>query len=74
MPDIDGIELIGLIHAEFPEVPIVAVSGFMRGQMLTAAKYLGSTEVLSKDIADNLLIPTICKVIDRWTEVSGWNV
>jgi two-component system response regulator FlrC len=65
MPDMDGIELIRTMRLEFPFVPILAVSDFLRGSMLKAAKLLGAAETMNKEAAESLLIPMVCRVLDQ---------
>jgi DNA-binding response OmpR family regulator len=57
MPDQEGIETIKQMRMEFPEVPIIAISGKPTGgTMLTVAQRLGAKAVLQKPfLPDELL-------------------
>ena len=49
MPGQEGLETIKQMRMEFPEVPIIAISGRPTGStMLTVAKRLGAKDVLQK--------------------------
>ncbi len=63
MPEEDGIELIRAIHAELPNVKIIAVSGFLHGTLLRAAKMLGAVSALHKPVMQEVLLPEVCKVL-----------
>lgn len=63
MPEQDGIELIRSIRAELPHVKILAVSGFLQGAFLHAAKSLGAMSALHKPVKEEVLLPEVCKVL-----------
>lgn len=50
LPDQNGFELIQSIHAEFPDLPIVAISGVCSGSVLESAREFGAVEVLPKPV------------------------
>ncbi|HEX9887300.1 MAG TPA: response regulator [Longimicrobiales bacterium] len=54
MPEMDGIEFLIRVHEEFPDLPIVAMSGggFMpRDELLEDASQLGAVQILAKPFA-----------------------
>ncbi|MEY4704051.1 MAG: hypothetical protein RL042_247 [Nitrospirota bacterium] len=48
MPGMDGLELIRAVRREFPEIPMIAMSGGFGEQFLPIAEVLGSQAILSK--------------------------
>uniref|UniRef100_Q01ZS8 Response regulator receiver protein n=1 Tax=Solibacter usitatus (strain Ellin6076) TaxID=234267 RepID=Q01ZS8_SOLUE len=46
----NGYELIGELHRRFPGLPIVAMSGVVKDDLLKVAKAFGATESLAKPI------------------------
>jgi CheY-like chemotaxis protein len=63
MPDMDGIEVLRMAHAQLPQLKIIAASGFMDGNMLRVAKALGATATLDKVLATSLLLPMVGKLL-----------
>jgi CheY-like chemotaxis protein len=59
MPELDGFEILTLLHSERPNLKVIVTSGFMQGAMLRAARFLGATAVLNKVEAPKRLIETI---------------
>jgi len=56
MPDVDGFEVLRVVRSKHPELKIVVVSGFLQGSMNQAAKMLGATVTLDKNLATDLLL------------------
>jgi CheY-like chemotaxis protein len=50
MPECEGIELIGRLRKERPEVKVIAVSGAFGGQFLHVAQAVGAHTVLQKPL------------------------
>jgi hypothetical protein len=48
MPDQEGLETIQAVRKEFPDLPVVAMSGGFGGQFLSVAEKLGAREILHK--------------------------
>lgn len=56
MPELDGIETIGEIRKDYPDLKIIAMSGKFAGSVLNAARFLGANAILSKPLdVDELL-------------------
>ena len=49
MPKLDGLELLAVLKDEFPEVPIIAVSGISASKLNTSAR-LGAYAILIKPV------------------------
>jgi len=48
MPDVDGLEVLRVVHSKHPELKVVVVSGFPQGGMNQATKRLGADVALDK--------------------------
>lgn len=59
MPDMEGLELIGLLKKSRPDLNIIAVSGAFEGQFLSAAKLLGAKATLAKPFAARALLEAV---------------
>jgi DNA-binding response OmpR family regulator len=74
MPEKDGIELIGLLKNEFPDVPILAISGAIRfatssgADYLSMARRLGADRVLRKPFDVTKLLAIVREILDRPAE------
>ncbi len=62
MPEQEGIETIRHFVLEFPQIPIIAISG--NPDYLPAAKHLGAAVVLAKPIGSSDLLQAIQKLIE----------
>jgi CheY-like chemotaxis protein len=59
MPDIDGFNVLQAVRAKHPGLKIIVVSGFLHGSMNQAAKLLGATATLDKNVAADKLLPVV---------------
>ena len=59
MPNPDGFEVLRTLRSNAHRPRIVAVSGFMKGELLKAADVLGADATLNKTDALELLLPTV---------------
>jgi len=50
LPGQDGFSLIGEMRAAFPDLPVIAMSGVCKGDVLESAKLVGAADALSKPI------------------------
>lgn len=64
LPDRDGLEVIQQLRAEFPLIPILAVSGFMVGKMAQEVMASGATDSLQKPVSAQELLRKIYDLID----------
>jgi len=58
MPEMEGFETMDILHQEFPDLPIIAMSGH-EGNLLNAARHLGADAIMAKPIDVRLLLQTI---------------
>lgn len=63
LPDEDGIELMRQIRSEFPRLPILAMSGFMVGDMPQQAMAAGATDTLRKPASPDALLLKVYELI-----------
>jgi CheY-like chemotaxis protein len=60
MPEQEGLETIKQLRLEFPDIPIIAISGRPTGgTMLSVAQRLGATAVLHKPFLPEELLRTV---------------
>ena len=59
MPEMTGLELASLIHAESPEVPVVLVTGFSEGLTKESVKDYGICEIVLKPMIASELVAVI---------------
>jgi len=71
MPEPDGFDLLKELRAAMPGLRIVVVSGYLDGALLTAAKWLGATAVLSKSDAPGMLVKTVNDILQKFPPESG---
>ncbi len=63
MPEEDGIEVLRSIRSELARIKVVAVSGFLQGTFLRAARSLGAESALHKPVREEVLLPEVCRVL-----------
>lgn len=66
MPEKDGLETIRALRQEFPQIPVIGVSGGgLKGNIdvLHMARLLGAAEVLSKPFKPEVLIAAIQRLL-----------
>lgn len=60
MPEIDGLEVITILHHEAPTIPIIAFTGQSEGrEYMKVARYLGAQCTMAKPIPATELIRTV---------------
>jgi CheY-like chemotaxis protein len=59
MPETDGFGVLRALRSGVRRPRIVAVSGFMHGELLGAAEFLGADAAISKADAPSLLLDTV---------------
>lgn len=64
MPDIRGEELLETIHPEYPEIPIIIVTGDTELETAIDCMKLGATDYLTKPVENNRLISTVNKILE----------
>ena len=63
MPDFDGFEMLQALRSTHPDLKIIAVSGFMQGKMLGAARLMGADATLDKNLAMDSLSSMVCNLL-----------
>jgi CheY-like chemotaxis protein len=64
LPDEDGFEVVRQIRAQFPEVKILAVSGFMVGSVPVKAVAAGASATLRKPMSPGKLRDAVYRLLD----------
>jgi DNA-binding response OmpR family regulator len=69
LPDADGLEVVRQIRGEYPDVSILAISGFMVGDMPSIALAAGATATLLKPTIPCEFLNTVYRLLDP---SGGW--
>lgn len=64
MPGTDGFEVLKKARTEWPEVPVLIISGYMKGVLLKAAEWFGAAATLDKLLAPEQLVPTVRQILN----------
>jgi DNA-binding response OmpR family regulator len=70
LPDGDGLEIVRQIRGEHPDLRILAISGFMVGDMSSIALAAGATATLMKPTIPREFLNTVYRLLDpseAWT-------
>lgn len=70
LPDMDGLEVVQYLHADFPEVPIIAMSGggqLLREDFLPMAHKIGAAAVMRKPFNAVALLESVSEVLGMKT-------
>lgn len=65
MPEVDGFEILKVLHSEAPHLHVIAVSGSLQGVLLNSTRMFGATKVLEKPVDAELLVRTIREILGR---------
>jgi CheY-like chemotaxis protein len=63
MPDVDGFEFLKAVRVEEPTLKVIAISGFLGGSMLNAAKLFGAAAILAKPFSPDSLLLVVNEVL-----------
>jgi two-component system response regulator GlrR len=63
MPEPDGFDLLKIERSEFPYLRILVISGYLKGPLLTAAKFVGAFATLEKPFAPEVLVEKVKEVL-----------
>ena len=63
MPEMDGFDVLRVLHSEMPEMKVIAVSGYKEGALLPASSFLGAMETLHKPMTSQQLIDTVERLL-----------
>jgi CheY-like chemotaxis protein len=71
IPDMDGFEILRAIRRQTVQLRVLVVSGFMRGQLLAAARALGAAAVLDKNVAADMLLVAVDNLLENKKETAA---
>ncbi|MEO8597033.1 MAG: response regulator [Candidatus Solibacter sp.] len=63
MPEQEGLEVLGKLHARRPGLPVIAISGAFGGSFLEVARHLGAAAALPKPVEATTLLEAVRKAI-----------
>ncbi|HEY2016080.1 MAG TPA: response regulator [Bryobacteraceae bacterium] len=64
MPEQEGMETIRQIRREFPQIKVIAISGYQRGEYLYQAGLLGASATIRKPFSLDVVLETVAKVLE----------
>jgi CheY-like chemotaxis protein len=64
MPDVDGVEATRLLKAEFPDVPVVAISGTDYEERVFEIREAGAVDYVRKSRVDCELAEALAALLD----------
>jgi CheY-like chemotaxis protein len=65
MPEPDGFDLLKIARSEFPYLRVLAISGYLKGALLDAAKIVGATATLEKPLTAEKLLSKVREMLGR---------
>ncbi len=65
MPDRDGIYLIGEVRRRWPEMPVIAMSGYPTTETIEEANKMGAIAFISKPFTPDELIAEVRQVLQK---------
>ena len=65
MPEQEGIETLTILHDEFPDLPIIAMSGAGVGMSVKARKALNGYTYVAKPVEKPVLLELVRNVLDK---------
>lgn len=71
LPDADGIDVVRLIHAHVPYVPVLAISGMMVSDLPIAVRSVGAAATLMKPTTGRKVRAAIQQLLKPRSEPSG---
>jgi DNA-binding NtrC family response regulator len=63
MPEVDGLEVLNVVHVKLPKLKVIAISGFMGGTMLEVAKAYHVAATLTKPFSSDSLLSVVCNLL-----------
>jgi DNA-binding response OmpR family regulator len=72
LPDGDGLEVVRQIRGEHPDLSILAISGFMVGDMSSIALAAGASATLMKPTIPSEFLNTVYRLLDPSEGWKGW--
>lgn len=59
MPEMDGFELLGKVHEQFPQIPVYMISAYESADFRKKAEQLGAAQFISKPVDFSRLLNCI---------------
>lgn len=63
MPGMDGFDVLKILRAEFPYLRILVISGYLKGSLLDAAKFVGAFATMQKPFGPQALVAKVREVL-----------
>lgn len=63
MPKVDGFDLLKIGRSEMPYLRILVISGYLKGSLLRAARFVGATATLQKPIRSETLVSKVREML-----------
>jgi len=71
MPELDGFDMLKILRATHPYLRTIAISGFLRGRSLEAARYIGAIATLEKPVAAGGIVAKVREILGESALESG---
>lgn len=71
MPEPDGFDLLRIEHARFPYLRVLAISGYLKGPVLEAARFVGAFGTLEKPFTDEAFLSKVREMIGEASAPGG---
>jgi DNA-binding NtrC family response regulator len=63
MPEPDGFDLLKTVRAAYPYLRMIVISGFLKGSLLEAARFVGAVATLEKPVSADALVTKVREVL-----------
>ena len=63
MPEPDGFDMLKKVRAAHPYLRMMVISGFLKGPMLEAARFVGAVATLEKPVSPDALVSKVREVL-----------
>lgn len=71
MPEPDGFEMLKTVRAAHPYLRMIVISGFLKGKLLEAARFVGAVATLEKPVTANALVSKVREVLGEPEAAKG---
>lgn len=65
LPDVDGIRLLGEIHARYPAIPLVVITGHTAMERVLAAMRSGASDFIAKPFRSEVVEASIMRALEQ---------
>ena len=63
MPEPDGFDLLKTVRSAYPYLRMIVISGFLKGSVLEAARFVGAVATMEKPIEGDALVQKVRDVL-----------